>query len=127
MKVTFDFDCTLDREAIQDYASELIANGHEIHIVTSRLADDKAPSIYWNLDLYQVSDKLKIKRENIHFMSMEDKSFFFMENDDFIWHLDDDWDVLRDIRKLSVVGISCFGSTNWKAKCDGVLKKALKK
>ena len=38
---------------------------------------------------------------------------------DFIWHLDDDWYELNCINKRSKIkGISVFGNSKWKIKCD---------
>ena len=93
--VSFDFDSTLENEHIQKYAIELMNMGYEIHIVTSR--PDKwenkweikgLPEVIWdNDDLYEVADRLGIKRENIHFTEYTPKYKFFERNDDFIFRI----------------------------------------
>lgn len=119
MKVSFDFDNTLSKESVQKYAANLIAIGIEVHIVTSRY------EFYYcnNNDLYEVADRLGIKRENIHFTNMRNKCDFFQENPDFIFHLDDDSIEIDFINKLNITkGISCLGS-NWISKCDKLINK----
>lgn len=118
MKVSFDFDGTLDRCVIQEYAKELIDRKFEVWICTSRLSDKEAPSEFWNTDLYTVAKSVGIKKDNIKFCSMSDKYLFF-EDKDFIWHLDDDWTELDMISKnTKTKGISVFGNVNWKNKCE---------
>jgi hypothetical protein len=121
MKVSFDFDGTLDKKSVQKYAKELIDKGFEVWICTARLNDNDAPSKDWNKDLYQVAKDIGIKYENIIFMAFMDKYHFF-ECKDFIWHLDDDWTELDLINKhTDTKGISVFGNENWKQKCNKLL------
>ena len=123
MKVSFDFDSTLDRESVQKYAAELISKGIEVWITTSRLSDEKAPSKEWNKDLYKVADELGIPRERITFTSMVDKYEFFLGKD-FLWHLDDDWVENRLINKhTKTKAISHIGSGNWIGKCNRLIEK----
>ena len=42
MKVSFDFDGTLSRKDVQKLAKELVSEGHEVWIVTSRFSDEAA-------------------------------------------------------------------------------------
>lgn len=119
MRVSFDFDSTLSKESVQKYAAYLISIGIEVHIVTSRY------EFYYsnNNDLYEIADKLGIKRENIHFTNMNNKCDFFKENPDFIFHLDDDSIEINFINKLNKTkGISCMRS-NWISKCDKLINK----
>ena len=126
MRVSFDFDSTLDRKLVQDYAKSLINKGYEVWICTSRYDDDSIPVGFWktkdvNLDLYKVTDSLGIPRERIKFMNMEEKHTF-VKDMDFMFHLDDDWIEINWInRYTSTKGISCFGNTMWKAKCNKIL------
>ena len=123
MKVSFDFDSTLDRESVQKYAAELISRGIEVWITTSRLSDEKAPSEEWNKDLYKVANELGIPKERITFTSMADKYEFFLGKD-FIWHLDDDWVENRLINKhTKTKSISHISSGNWIGKCNRLIKK----
>jgi len=123
LKVCFDFDSTLDKKHVQDYAKSLIIKGYEVWICTSRLEDKKAPSEGWNNDLYKVSDALNINRDHIVFMNYIDKSDFF-KNNHFLFHLDDDWIEINQINsRTKTMGISCFGNSVWKKKCNSILDK----
>ena len=98
MKVSFDFDETLDSPRIQTCAQHMINKGYEVHIVTARPHESLVAwgAEDWNNDLYLVSDSLGIPRENIYFMNSTPKYKFFI-NKDFIWHLDDDLDEWKEI------------------------------
>jgi restriction endonuclease Mrr len=39
-KISFDFDSTLDREDVQEFAKELVEKGHDVWITTSRFSND---------------------------------------------------------------------------------------
>lgn len=127
MKVSFDFDSTLDRESVQKYAAELISKGIDVWITTSRMSDrenDWAKD--WNDDLYEVAERLGIPREKIRFTNMIDKYKYF-EKEDFIWHLDDDWIENGLINKhTKTKAISHIGSGNWIGKCNRLIKNNLK-
>lgn len=125
-KVSFDFDYTLSKKSIQEYAKELIDREYEVWIVTSRYDDNNVNKYpdksYNNNDLYAIADILTIPKEHIQFMNMGDKSDFFFDKD-FIWHLDDDVIEINLINALTKTkGISCYRSTNWKYKCERLLK-----
>ena len=123
MKVSFDFDDTLDKPKVQEYAKELIDKGIEVHIVTSRLSDEQAlPSINWNKDLFEVSDRLGIKRENIHFTPYDLKYIFFINNPGFIWHLDDEFQEIVKFKKCKTDGIS-VNNSSYIHKCNRLIKK----
>ena len=70
MKVSFDFDSTLDRKDVQQFAKELVNDGVEVWIVTSRMSVEYAKA---NLDQFKIN---------------------FLANQNFIFHLDDDSDEL---------------------------------
>ena len=120
-KVSFDFDGTLDKKSVQEYVRELISRGIQVWICTSRLNDVSAPNKEWNYDLYIVASQVGISKSRIKFMNHETRSDFF-KNSDFIWHLDDDWIELNFInRETKTKGISVFGNSTWKQKCDKLL------
>lgn len=129
MKFSFDFDSTLSRRSVQHIAKLLIKAGHEVHIVTSRYEDTRAYADLklassFNGDLYRVTNRLGIKRENIHFMNMKDKYPFFLENPDFVFHLDDDKVEIDLIQtKTVVMGIICDYSAEWKSTVEEVFKR----
>ena len=102
MKVSFDFDGTLSRKDVQEYAKSLVNSGLEVWIVTSRFDDENAMKKNWhwikgqNKNLFNVADECGIKLDNIQFTCMESKSIF-LKDKGFIFHLDDDVDELMDI------------------------------
>jgi len=132
-KVSVDFDSTLSLKSVQDYVKSLINKGYDVWVVTSRVPDGSDPKYkqhgIWvpidNSDLFKVTDKLGIKREKIIFTSHELKSKVINEMKlDFIFHLDDDWVEVGSInRETNIEGISCFGTSDWKKKCNEVLNK----
>jgi uncharacterized protein YvpB len=123
IKVSFDFDGTLDRESVQKYASKLIAEGIDVWITTSRMSDKDAPSPNWNCDLFEVAQRIGIAVENIRFTGMADKYVYFKDNY-FIWHLDDDWTENKLINnRTKTRAISHMGAGNWIGKCERLINK----
>lgn len=131
MKVSFDFDKTLSRKDVQDFAKELVNDGHEVWIVTSRFDDETAMEKKWhwikeqNQKLFDIADDCGIKRENIKFTCMESKSCF-LEGKEFVFHLDDDdielMDILENSDECFPVNVEHF---EWKETCKGILNKNL--
>lgn len=129
MKISFDFDSTLEYKHIQDYAKELMDKGYEIHIVTSRPKKWSQkwkvrgnPYILWdNDDLYEVADRLGIIRENIHFTDYTPKYKFFDKDKDFIFHLDDDYNETFGINNYTKIKGITLDSDEWREKCDEAL------
>ena len=135
--VSFDIDGTLlHQESVQVYCKGLMNRECvEIHICTKRygenvLTDTELPDNEWWfakgnanwLEVYELADKLGIKRENIHFCNMRDKSIFFKDNQDFIWHLDDDSWEIKDINdsNIGVIAIS-VKDENWEEQCNKLI------
>jgi len=116
MKVSFDFDETLDNENIQKYALKLIKDGFDVHIVTSR------PSFMLNnVDLYKIAKKLSIKDENIHFTDYIPKYKFFEKNEDFIFHIDNDHAEIFEINFYTKTKGILFEEF-WEENCNKLLK-----
>jgi predicted GTPase len=94
MKVSFDFDHTLSRKDVQVFAKQLVDDGHEVWIVTSRFSDEAAKEKKWhwiegqNQKLFDVAEECGIKKENIQFTCMESKSVF-LKDKGFVFHLDE--------------------------------------
>ena len=131
MKVSFDFDHTLSRKDVQTFAKELVSEGYEVWIVTSRFSDEAAKEKNWhwiegqNQKLFDVAEECGIKKENIQFTCMESKSIF-LKDKGFIFHLDDDDIELMDILEAKDVcrpiHVDHF---EWKETCRNILKKSL--
>ena len=135
MKVSFDFDSTLSRKDVQTFAKELVSEGHEVWIVTSRFSDEAGKEKNWhwilgqNQRLFDVAEDCGIKKENIYFTCMESKSVF-LEGKDFVFHLDDDDIELMDILERNrYSGDKCFpvhvDHFEWKENCRNILNKNL--
>ena len=132
-KVSFDFDSTLSLRLVQDYAKSLINRGYDLWVVTSRLPNGSDPKYkqhgMWveidNSDMFEVTDRLGIKREQIIFTSHRKKSEIINEMGiEFLFHLDDDWTELNHInRETKTQGVSCFGTSGWKQKCNKILNQ----
>jgi hypothetical protein len=134
IKVSFDFDGTLERESVQRYAKELVDRGHEVWIVTSRFGDDEKYKTFFmttvpvgltNADLFEIASTLGIPRERIHFTEMDNKWPFMKYYQEFLWHLDDDWVENKEIlRNTKTKAINSLGA-NWKGKCERIIKKKM--
>lgn len=131
MKVSFDFDSTLSRKDVQAFAKELVNEGHEVWIVTSRFSDEAAKEKKWhwiegqNQKLFDVAEDCGIELENIHFTCMESKSIF-LKDKGFVFHLDDDdielMDILETKDNCRPIHVDHF---EWKETCRNILKKNL--
>jgi hypothetical protein len=131
MKVSFDFDHTLSRKDVQSFAKELVDEGHEVWIVTSRFSDEAAKEKKWhwiegqNQKLFDVAQDCGIKKENIQFTCMESKSVF-LKNKGFVFHLDDNdielMDIFESKDSCRAIHVDHF---EWKETCQNILKKNL--
>ena len=125
-KVSFDFDRTLSTKKVQDYAKSLIDEGVEVHITTARFenANQDLYNSYNNDDLFKVAKSLGIPKNRIHFMNMIDKYEFLISDEDFIFHLDDDFTEIRLIREncYYTKGIWLENGPNWIDECNELLK-----
>lgn len=121
-KVSFDFDSTLSRRDVQEYAKSLILIGVDVWICTSRLEPSKAPNKEWNDDLFMVANNIGIKRGNIIFCNYENKSIF-LKDKGFLFHIDDDNVELSFIKTdTDVTPIYLFGNKNWREDCNNAIK-----
>lgn len=130
MKVSFDYDGTLDRKDVQGFCRKLIRQGvvevwvctmrtKEYNDVLYKIADKSTPP---NNDLFAVTDDLGIPRERIIFTEMQEKSDF-LNGKGFVWHLDDDWTVLKDLELNSDVKGIDVRKSFWKNKGMELIKE----
>ena len=129
MKVSFDFDSTLSRKDVQQFAKSLVDKGHEVWIITSRFDDETILEKGFihakdqNKILFEVADDCGIKRENIKFTCMESKSKF-IKNKEFAFHLDDDdielMDILEMKDKCKPINVNYF---DWDSVCLEIINK----
>lgn len=119
-KVSFDFDSTLTKPSIQEFARILIKENYEVFIITTRCLSNYG-KLYDNSDLYEVSDRIGIKRENIIFTQANYK--FKYIDDSFLFHIDDDIHELKRITNIPTVLVNSSFSIQ---QCWAILnKKAL--
>jgi len=131
MKVSFDFDGTLSRKDVQEFAKNLVQSGYEVWIVTSRIATEPALAKGWhwierqNQELYDVAENVGIKKENIIFTEFVDK-IEFLKGKNFLFHIDDDVDELMAILSskdnCKTVNVE---HSEWKETCKEILQKNL--
>jgi len=94
--ISFDFDGTLSVFEVEQIALSLKNRGYNIWITTVRYPDDYQGSLYTgqkidNSKVYEVSNRIGIPKEQINFLSFDPKRKFFIENPNFIFHLDDNF------------------------------------
>lgn len=128
-KISFDFDGTLSRNDVQEYATKMVNTGYEVWIVTSRVNTENALAKGWhwverqNQELYDVAKKCGIKKEHIFFTEHVDK-IVFLKNKQFIFHIDDDVDELMYILESNdlckPVNVQ---HSDWLTHCEEILKK----
>ena len=121
MKVSFDYDSTLSRKAIQKYAKSLL-DDFEVWIVTSRRIKGMPPRV--NNDLFRTAFYVGIPSHHIHFTEFEDKCDYFKNHNDFLFHVDDDMYEIHSINEeTNVKGVLCWPpkSTIWKEKCEDII------
>jgi len=126
-KISFDFDSTLDREDVQEFAKQLVKDGHEVWITTSRFDTESSLKKGWwwieknNQQLYDVAKECGIPKENISFTAMIDK-IKFLEGKDFLFHLDDDEIELELIYDNGdpCVGV-CVEMKDWRETCINLM------
>ena len=125
-RVSFDFDSTLDRPKIEQFAKQLVDEGFEVWIVTTRLGPEKAPSPRWNDDLFATAERCGIELSNIYFTNGHDK-WIFLKDKNFIFHIDDDFVELKMIQKhiKTTAAVSSWANSKWKIKCERAIKKYL--
>lgn len=124
-KISVDFDNTLSQQEVQDFVKNLIENGFVVYIITSRVDNKFAKERNWwwvekqNRELFDVADSLGIDKDNIIFTQYIDK-VEFIEDKDFILHLDDDMDEIDLINKSSDPCVSIFKDPHgkWIEKCE---------
>lgn len=84
LKVSFDFDNTLSESAMQSLCKKYIELQADVYVVTTRSA--KAIN---NNELFEITDRLGIKREHITFTNYQDKYLFVKDMD---LHYDDSFE-----------------------------------
>jgi len=125
MKVSFDFDGTLEFKDTQDYAAELIAQGIEVWVVTTRWDENHKHKYPLNAtldDLWEVVDRIGIPRHRVRFTCMEWK-YTYLNGTSFIWHLDDNPEEFSKAKangcNIPMINVDANG---WQIKCDRLIQ-----
>lgn len=120
-KVSFDFDETLSRPEVQEYAAELLANGIDVWVVTTRYDENHKHRYPFNAtldDLWQVVDKIGIPRWKVRFTCFEYKHTY-LDGTDFRFHLDDN---LKERELMCQNGCDVpfvyVNQNDWRERCD---------
>jgi hypothetical protein len=109
--ISFDYDGTLSRKGVQEFAGEMIDAGHKVIIVTNR-ANDKTNH---NKDLFEVAKNLGIPKNNINFCEGLGKVRFMHPFLKIDVHLDDDWVDCEDIYLVhGIETVNVSGNPGWK-------------
>ena len=128
MKVSFDFDGTLEQKEVQVYAKQLLEEGVEVWVVTTRWDENHKHKYPHNAtldDLWEVVDRLGIPRWRVRFTCMEWKHTY-LKGTEFIWHLDDNETEYDQARKAGGCNVPMINVTSyyWKDKCEELLRDA---
>jgi hypothetical protein len=145
MKVSFDFDGTLEHEEVQEYAKELIKRGIEVWIVTTRYDANhqhkwinQFPDAEWaliydkhngdpNFHVWGVAEKLGIPKHHVRFTCMEWKHKY-LDGTKFVWHLDDNPEEFSQAKANGCnVPMIQVDSNTWKEKCNRLIQAWLDK
>ena len=128
MKVSFDFDGTLEQEGVQEYARELIIRGIDVHVTTTRYDEENIHRYAGNInhrDLYNVMNSLGLPLTKIKFTNMEWKHIY-LAGTDFLWHLDDNIEEITRMTKSGDYRGICLVSPDWRKYCDLLIKRKMK-
>ena len=124
MKVSFDFDGTLEFQNVQDYAKELIDKGIEVWVVTTRYDENHKQKYPMNAtldDLWEVIDRVGIPRHQVRFTCMEWK-YTYLNGTSFVWHLDDNPEEFSRAKTHGCnVPMIQVDANGWMVKCDRLL------
>lgn len=134
MRVSFDFDGTLGKfPELQKYAKELVDKGIEVWVVTRRFKNiedyTKAFCVIYNITnleeqhnyLFKVTEECGIPMEQVHYTNMQDKYKYFYENNDFLWHIDDDSVEINEINKFTTTK-AIYVKDMWEQLCNKLIE-----
>ena len=138
IKISVDVDGTLLMPSIQRYIKELVERGVDVWVTTRRFEnlDDYTRDFqrqYGIINLardhqklFDICKDIGIPREKIRFTNMDNKYKYLGDNEGFLWHLDDDYDECKEINRYTkTVAVSCSNGSNWRHKCERLIKKKL--
>lgn len=123
-KVSFDFDGTLSRPEVQEYASELIRRDVDVWVVTTRYDENHKHRYGFNPtidDLWDVVDRIGIPRWKVRFTCFEWK-YTYLNGTSFAFHLDDNLEERKYFRIHSCdIPFVYVESADWRDRCEDLL------
>ncbi len=122
MKFSFDFDGTLlDSSKLQHYCQEMLKSGIEVYIITRRF--DLEYVIKEAEEVYEMGEKLGIKKENIFFTNRAYK-YEFIKKLEIDYHIDDDYNDVYYIKTWTKSKCILFiEQENWEEQIQNLLVK----
>jgi len=116
IRLSFDFDSTLSIKEIEVFAKELIEDGYEVWVITTR-------NHAFFAEVKDVTDRLKIPSHRVIFTSGKDK-YKACEDLNISIHLDDDNHEIEVINAppTKTLGIRCSYNPSWKNEYNEYLK-----
>lgn len=128
MKFSFDFDGTLlDSDKLQQYCQKMLNIGVDVYIITRRLdlIESKKYEVKEAEEVFEMADKLGIKKENIFFTNRAYK-YEFVKKLNIDCHIDDDHNDVYYIRNWSDTKcIHFIESSNWEEEIQNFIEKKL--
>jgi len=111
MKIALDFENVLTKNKGFDFANDLLNEGVEVHIITSRIGHIKSEQ---NRDLLKVVRDLNLPYSNVIFTL--NKQGYFANHSGFKFYASDNMIDLQLVDK-DVNCIPVFGNNNWISDC----------
>lgn len=108
--ISFDFDATLSLPSVQEVAKDLIEQGFNVVVTTTRF------SKYLNQDLIKITKKLGISK--IVYTEGDGKEFFMQDVD---IHIDNDDSDLRNISRSTYTETINVTDKEWKTNLYNLL------
>lgn len=121
-KVSIDFDGTLSQLEVQEFAKELLDNGIDVWVVTTRYDENHLHKYAMDYpatleDLWEVVERLGIPRWKVRFTNMEWK-YTYLCDTEFLWHLDDNnHEIRRALYNKCKVPMIQVADSNFKNEC----------
>ena len=111
MKIALDFENVLTTNKGFDFANDLLNEGVEVYVVSSRIGHIKSNH---NSDLLKVVRHLNLPYSNVIFTL--NKQGYFANHSGFKFYLSDNMIDLQLVDK-DVNSIPLFGNENWRSDC----------
>jgi len=123
MRITIDWDGTLEKQSVQERIKQLIDDGIDVWILTTRFPPETNDN-WFNVNqiLFETAVQLGIPKEKIVFTSWVWKYNWLNENLDVILHLDDSFQEINNILRYSKTLPISVHSSNWFHKIKRILK-----